>query len=301
MTDQSVSNQSRSTGSPLVKRGLAEMLKGGVIMDVVNPEQAKVAEDAGAVAVMALERVPSDIRKDGGVSRMSDPEMIQGIQQVCSIPVMAKARIGHFAEAQILQALNVDYIDESEVLTPADETHHIDKFAFDVPFVCGATNLGEALRRISEGACMIRSKGEAGTGNVVEAVRHIRSITGDIRKITQADEAELFEWAKQLRAPLPLVQEIAETGELPVPLFCAGGLSTPADASLVMQLGAQAVFVGSGIFKSDEPARRAAAIVEATTHFNDPQILAKVSRGLGAPMTGIEMDEVNQHYADRGW
>ncbi|NDH97831.1 MAG: pyridoxal 5'-phosphate synthase lyase subunit PdxS, partial [Actinobacteria bacterium] len=212
MTDQSLPSQARSTGSPLVKRGLAEMLKGGVIMDVVNPEQARIAEDAGAVAVMALERVPSDIRKEGGVSRMSDPEMIQGIQAVCSIPVMAKARIGHFAEAQILQSLGVDYIDESEVLTPADETHHIDKFAFDVPFVCGATNLGEALRRISEGACMIRSKGEAGTGNVVEAVRHIRSINGDIRKITQADAAELFEWAKQLRAPLPLIQEIAETG-----------------------------------------------------------------------------------------
>ena len=213
MTDQSLSSQARSTGSPLVKRGLAEMLKGGVIMDVVNPEQARIAEDSGAVAVMALERVPSDIRKEGGVSRMSDPEMIQGIQEVCSIPVMAKARIGHFAEAQILQSLGVDYIDESEVLTPADEAHHIDKFAFDVPFVCGATNLGEALRRISEGACMIRSKGEAGTGNVVEAVRHIRSINGDIRKITQADSAELFEWAKQLRAPLPLIQEIAETGE----------------------------------------------------------------------------------------
>ena len=231
MTDQSLPSQARSTGSPLVKRGLAEMLKGGVIMDVVNPEQARIAEDAGAVAVMALERVPSDIRKEGGVSRMSDPEMIQGIQAVCSIPVMAKARIGHFAEAQILQSLGVDYIDESEVLTPADETHHIDKFAFDVPFVCGATNLGEALRRISEGACMIRSKGEAGTGNVVEAVRHIRSINGDIRKITQADAAELFEWAKQLRAPLPLIQEIAETGELPVPVFCAGGIATPADAS----------------------------------------------------------------------
>ena len=277
----------RATGSPLVKRGLAEMLKGGVIMDVVNPEQARVAEDAGAVAVMALERVPSDIRKDGGVSRMSDPEMISGIQATVSIPVMAKARIGHFAEAQILQALDVDYIDESEVLTPADETHHIDKWAFDVPFVCGATNLGEALRRISEGACMIRSKGEAGTGNVVEAVRHIRSIVGDIKKIGQADEAELFEWAKQLRAPLPLVQEIAETGELPVPLFCAGGLSTPADASLVMQLGAQAVFVGSGIFKSDEPAKMAAAIVEAATHYQDPDILVKVSTGLGDAMKGL--------------
>jgi len=301
MTDQSLPSQARSTGSPLVKRGLAEMLKGGVIMDVVNPEQARIAEDAGAVAVMALERVPSDIRKEGGVSRMSDPEMIQGIQEVCSIPVMAKARIGHFAEAQILQSLGVDYIDESEVLTPADETHHIDKFAFDVPFVCGATNLGEALRRISEGACMIRSKGEAGTGNVVEAVRHIRSINGDIRKITQADSAELFEWAKQLRAPLPLIQEIAETGELPVPVFCAGGIATPADASLVMQLGAQAVFVGSGIFKSDEPVKMANAIVEAATHYQDPQILAKVSAGLGDAMKGLEMATLETKLAERGW
>lgn len=301
MTDQSLSGQARSTGSPLVKRGLAEMLKGGVIMDVVNPEQARIAEDSGAVAVMALERVPSDIRKEGGVSRMSDPEMIQGIQEVCSIPVMAKARIGHFAEAQILQSLGVDYIDESEVLTPADEAHHIDKFAFDVPFVCGATNLGEALRRISEGACMIRSKGEAGTGNVVEAVRHIRSINGDIRKITQADSAELFEWAKQLRAPLPLIQEISETGELPVPVFCAGGIATPADASLVMQLGAQAVFVGSGIFKSDEPVKMANAIVEAATHYQDPQILAKVSTGLGDAMKGLEMATLETKLAERGW
>ena len=303
MTDQSLSSQARSTGSPLVKRGLAEMLKGGVIMDVVNPEQARIAEDSGAVAVMALERVPSDIRKEGGVSRMSDPEMIQGIQEVCSIPVMAKARIGHFAEAQILQSLGVDYIDESEVLTPADEAHHIDKFAFDVPFVCGATNLGEALRRISEGACMIRSKGEAGTGNVVEAVRHIRSINGDIRKITQADSAELFEWAKQLRAPLPLIQEIAETGELPVPVFCAGGIATPADASLVMQLGAQAVFVGSGIFKSSDPARRARAIVRATTHFEDPKAVAEASRGLGGAMPGIETDKLpeSELLQVRGW
>jgi pyridoxal 5'-phosphate synthase pdxS subunit len=277
------------------------MLKGGVIMDVVNAEQAKIAEDAGATAVMALERVPADIRVDGGVARMSDPAMIEGIQAAVTIPVMAKARIGHFAEAQILQALGVDYIDESEVLTPADEAHHIDKWAFTVPFVCGATNLGEALRRISEGACMIRSKGEAGTGNVVEAVRHLRSITGDIRKLTLADSAELFQWAKELRAPLPLVQEIAQTGELPVPLFCAGGLATPADASLAMQLGAQAVFVGSGIFKSDDPAPRAKAIVEATTHFNDADILAKVSRGLGAPMTGIGMDEIEVTFADRGW
>ena len=291
----------RATGTVAVKRGLAEMLKGGVIMDVVNAEQAKVAEDAGACAVMALERVPADIRRDGGVARMSDPEMIEGIQAVCSIPVMAKARIGHFVEAQILQALGVDYVDESEVLTPADETHHIDKFAFTVPFVCGATNLGEALRRISEGACMIRSKGEAGTGNIVEAVRHLRSILGDIRKITQADSAELFEWAKRLQAPLGLVQEIAETGKLPVPLFCAGGLATPADAALAMQLGADAVFVGSGIFKSDDPAPRARAIVEATTNFRDAHILAKVSRNLGAPMTGINMDEPHTKFADRGW
>ncbi len=294
-------NPQRSTGTFGVKRGLAEMLKGGVIMDVVTPEHAKIAEDAGACAVMALERVPADIRKDGGVARMSDPEMIEGIQQVVSIPVMAKARIGHFVEAQILEALGVDFIDESEVLTPADEAHHIDKFAFTVPFVCGATNLGEALRRVSEGAAMIRSKGEAGTGNVVEAVRHLRSILGDIRKITQADSAELFEWAKRLQAPLPLVQEIAETGRFPVPIFCAGGLATPADAALAMQLGAEAVFVGSGIFKSGDPERRAKAIVEATTHFRDPHILAKVSRGLGAPMTGIGMDEVAVKYAERGW
>ncbi len=294
------------TGSPehgtdRVKRGLAEMLKGGVIMDVVDPAQAKIAEDAGAVAVMALERVPSDIRRDGGVARMSDPEMIEGIKEVVTIPVMAKARIGHFAEAQVLEALGVDYVDESEVLTPADEAHHIDKWAFTVPFVCGATNLGEALRRISEGACMLRSKGEAGTGNVVEAVRHLRSILGDVRKITQADSAELYEWAKRLQAPIGLVQELAETGELPVPLFCAGGLATPADAALVMQLGAQAVFVGSGIFKSDDPARRAKAIVEATTHFTDASIVAKVSRGLGAAMPGLEIDQLDTTFADRGW
>ncbi|MGF1598245.1 MAG: pyridoxal 5'-phosphate synthase lyase subunit PdxS [Acidimicrobiales bacterium] len=291
----------RADGTVRVKRGLAEMLKGGVIMDVVTPEQARIAEEAGAVAVMALERVPADIRADGGVARMSDPEMIEGIKAITTIPVMAKARIGHFVEAQILQALGVDYVDESEVLTPADDTHHIDKWAFTVPFVCGATNLGEALRRISEGACLIRSKGEAGTGNVVEAVRHLRSITGDIRRITQADEPELFDWAKRLQAPLPLVQEIAETGQLPVPLFCAGGLATPADAALAMQLGAQAVFVGSGIFKSADPAPRAKAIVEATTNYNDPEILAKVSRGLGAPMTGIGMDELDVRLADRGW
>lgn len=297
-----MNEQSTSTGTPLVKRGLAEMLKGGVIMDVVNPEQAKIAEDAGAVAVMALERVPADIRVDGGVARMSDPEMIEGIQEICTIPVMAKARIGHFVEAQILESLGVDYVDESEVLTPADETHHIDKWAFKVPFVCGATNLGEALRRISEGACMIRSKGEAGTGDVVQAVRHLRTINGDIKKLTLADSAELFEWAKQLQAPLPLVQEIAETGKLPVPMFCAGGLATPADAALAMQLGAESVFVGSGIFKSADPAPRARAIVEATTNFNDPAILAKVSRGLGAPMTGIGMDELGDlKFEDRGW
>src|ERR671912_3133 len=279
-----------------VKVGLARMLEGGVIMDVVDAEQAKIAEDAGASAVMALERVPSDIRRDGGVARMSDPAMIKGIQAAVTIPVMAKARIGHFAEAQVLEALEVDYIDESEVLTPADEANHIEKQAFEVPFVCGATNLGEALRRISEGAAMIRSKGEAGTGNVVEAVRHLRSIIGDIKRIGQADQAELFGWAKQLQAPLPLVQEIAETGKLPVPLFCAGGLATPADAALAMQLGAEAVFVGSGIFKSDDPSPRAKAIVEATTHFRDPDILAKVSRGLGAPMTGIGMDELDVRY-----
>ena len=292
-----------TVGTVRVKRGLAEMLKGGVIMDVVTPEHAKVAEDAGACAVMALERVPADIRRDGGVARMSDPEMIEGIQEAVRIPVMAKARIGHFVEAQILESLGVDFVDESEVLTPADETHHIDKFAFTVPFVCGATNLGEALRRVSEGASMIRSKGEAGTGNIVEAVRHLRSILGDIRRITQADQAELFQWAKQLQAPLPLVQEIAETGRFPVPIFCAGGIATPADAALAMQLGAEAVFVGSGIFKSDDPAPRAKAIVEATTHFRDPQILAKVSRGLGAPMTGIGIDELlpAERFAQRGW
>ena len=301
MSDVPAARPAPATGTQLVKRGLAEMLKGGVIMDVVDPEQAKVAEDAGAVAVMALERVPSDIRRDGGVARMSDPEMIEGIKAVTTIPVMAKARIGHFVEAQILEALGVDYVDESEVLTPADEAHHIDKWAFTVPFVCGATNLGEALRRISEGACMIRSKGEAGTGNVVEAVRHLRSITGDIRKITQADPAELFEWAKRLQAPLPLVQEIHGTGKLPVPLFCAGGLAIPADAALAMQLGAEAVFVGSGIFKSDNPSARAKAIVEATTHFADPAILAKVSRGLGPAMPGLEIGSLDTTFADRGW
>ena len=277
------------------------MLKGGVIMDVVDAGQARIAEDAGATAVMALERVPSDIRRDGGVARMSDPEMIEAIQAAVTIPVMAKARIGHFAEAQILESLGVDYVDECEVLTPADEAHHIDKWAFTVPFVCGATNLGEALRRISEGACLIRSKGEAGTGNIVEAVRHLRSILGDLRRITQADAAELFDWAKQLRAPLPLVQEVADTGRLPVPMFCAGGIATPADASLVMQLGAEAVFVGSGIFKSDDPAPRARAIVEATTNFADPTLLAKVSRGLGKAMPGLEIGSLETRLADRGW
>jgi pyridoxal 5'-phosphate synthase pdxS subunit len=277
------------------------MLRGGVIMDVVNPMQAKIAEDAGAVAVMALERVPSDIRRDGGVARMSDPEMIVEIQAAVSIPVMAKARIGHFAEAQILASLDVDYIDESEVLTPADEANHIDKWNFDVPFVCGATNLGEALRRISEGACMIRSKGEAGTGNVVEAVRHLRSIMGDIKKIGVADEVELYQWAKELRAPLELIQEIAETGSLPVPMFCAGGIATPADASLVMQLGAEACFVGSGIFKSSQPEIMARAIVEATTHYEDASVVAKVSTGLGEAMKGLELATLETRLAERGW
>jgi len=291
----------RQTGSARVKRGLAEMLRGGVIMDVVTPEQAKVAEDSGAVAVMALERVPADIRRDGGVARMSDPAMIEGIQAAVTVPVMAKCRIGHFAEAQVLESLGVDYIDESEVLTPADEAYHVDKWAFTVPFVCGATNLGEALRRISEGACLIRSKGEAGTGNIVEAVRHLRSILGDIRKLTLADPAELYGWAKELRAPVELVQEVAERGELPVPLFCAGGIATPADAALVMQLGAQSVFVGSGIFKSDDPMPRAKAIVEATTHFRDAAIVAKVSRGLGEAMRGEEISSLDVKLADRGW
>jgi pyridoxal 5'-phosphate synthase pdxS subunit len=289
------------TGTERVKRGLAEMLRGGVIMDVVTAEQAKIAEDAGAVAVMALERVPADIRRDGGVARMSDPALIEAIKEAVTVPVMAKARIGHFAEAQVLQALGVDYVDESEVLTPADEAHHIDKWAFSVPFVCGATNLGEALRRIAEGACMIRSKGEAGTGDVKEAVRHLRSILGDIGALTQADSAERYGWAKRLQAPIDLVQEVADTGRLPVPLFCAGGLATPADAALVMQLGAEAVFVGSGIFKSDDPARRARAIVEATTHYADAEIVAKVSRGLGEAMRGEESSKVETRLADRGW
>ena len=299
--DTTPSTTDRSTGTFRVKRGLADMLRGGVIMDVVNAEQAKIAEDAGAVSVMALERVPSDIRRDGGVARMSDPELIEGIQAAVTIPVMAKARIGHFAEAQVLESLEVDYIDESEVLTPADEANHIDKWAFDIPFVCGATNLGEALRRISEGAAMIRSKGEAGTGNIVEAVRHLRSILGDIRRITVADEAELYAWAKELRAPVDLVIEISETGKLPVPLFCAGGIATPADASLVLQLGAEAVFVGSGIFKAEDPTLMARAIVEATANFEDASVVAKVSRGLGAAMPGQEMSEVAERLSDRGW
>ena len=289
------------TGTVRVKRGLAEMLRGGVIMDVVDADQARIAQDAGAVAVMALERVPSDIRRDGGVARMSDPSMIENIQATVTIPVMAKCRIGHFAEAQILESLGVDYIDESEVLTPADEAHHVDKWAFTTPFVCGATNLGEALRRISEGACMIRSKGEAGTGNIVEAVRHLRSILGTIRSLTVADESELFVWAKELRAPLELVQEVAQLGELPVPMFCAGGIATPADASLVLQLGAQAVFVGSGIFKSSDPASRAKAIVEATTHYREPAIVAKVSRGLGEAMPGEEIAGLETRLSERGW
>jgi pyridoxal 5'-phosphate synthase pdxS subunit len=297
----SESPQNSEVGTARVKRGLAEMLRGGVIMDVVTPEQAKVAEDAGAVAVMALERVPADIRRDGGVARMSDPSMIEGIQAAVTIPVMAKCRIGHFAEAQVLASLGVDYIDESEVLTPADEAHHVDKWGFTVPFVCGATNLGEALRRIGEGACMIRSKGEAGTGNIVEAVRHLRSILGAIRGLTVAGPEELSAAAKEHRAPLELVQEVAARGELPVPMFCAGGIATPADASLVMQLGAQAVFVGSGIFKSEQPDVMAKAIVEATTHFAAPAIVAKVSRGLGAAMRGAEIDQLETKLAERGW
>jgi pyridoxal 5'-phosphate synthase pdxS subunit len=286
-----------------VKSGLAEMLKGGVIMDVVNPEQAKTAEDAGACAVMALERVPADIRRDGGVARMSDPEMISGIQEAVSIPVMAKARIGHFMEARVLEALDVDYIDESEVLTPADEANHIDKWDFKVPFVCGATNLGEALRRIGEGAAMIRSKGEAGTGDIVEAVRHLRKIRSELRRLTVMDPEELPSMAKELQAPLPLVRQIADAGKLPVVLFCAGGIATPADASLVMQLGAEGVFVGSGIFKSDNPERRARAIVEATTHFRDPARVAAASTGLGRAMESLETSklESEQLLSPRGW
>jgi pyridoxal 5'-phosphate synthase pdxS subunit len=275
-----------------LKTGLAEMLKGGVIMDVVTPEEAKIAEEAGACAVMALERVPSDIRRDGGVARMSDPAMIKGIQEAVTIPVMAKARIGHFAEAQVLQALEVDYIDESEVLTPADERNHIEKLAFEVPFVCGATNLGEALRRLGEGAAMIRSKGEAGTGNVVEAVRHMREITSGIKRLAQLRPEELSAEAKEHQAPIEVVREVAAAGKLPVPLFCAGGIATPADAALMMQLGAEGNFVGSGIFKSSDPARRAKAIVEATTHFNDPERVAAASIGLGEAMPGLEIADL---------
>ena len=279
------------------------MLKGGVIMDVVDAEQAKIAEDAGACAVMALERVPADIRKDGGVARMSNPKMIKEIQDSVSIPVMAKVRIGHFVEAQVLQSLSIDFIDESEVLTPADETNHVDKFEFDAPFVCGATNLGEALRRIGEGAAMIRSKGEAGTGNVVEAVRHMREIVGGIKRLTTLSSTELPTAAKELQAPLELVREVATTGWLPVPVFCAGGIATPADAALMMQLGAEGNFVGSGIFKSDDPERRAKAIVEATTHFNDAERIAAASEQLGEAMPGIEMAALGEdgRLAGRGW
>jgi pyridoxal 5'-phosphate synthase pdxS subunit len=286
-----------------VKAGLAEMLKGGVIMDVVTSEEAKIAEDAGAAAVMALERVPADIRRDGGVARMSDPAMIRAIQEAVSIPVMAKARIGHFAEAQVLEALEVDYVDESEVLTPADEANHIDKWAFKVPFVCGATNLGEALRRIGEGAAMIRSKGEAGTGDIVQAVRHLRAIGGEIRRLTTLDSAELATAAKELAAPLNLVREVAAAGRLPVVMFCAGGIATPADAALVMQLGAEGVFVGSGIFKSEDPARRARAIVDATTNFRDPVRIAAASAGLGRAMESLETAKLEdeQLLAPRGW
>jgi len=290
-------------GTDRVKRGMAEMLKGGVIMDVVDAEQARIAEDAGAVAVMALERVPADIRRDGGVARMSDPDMIDGIQAAVSIPVMAKARIGHFVEAQVLQAIGVDYVDESEVLTPADYAHHIDKRAFTVPFVCGATNLGEALRRIAEGAAMIRSKGEAGTGDVSQATTHIRTILGEIRRLTVLDETELFEAAKLMSAPVDLVRETAALGRLPVVLFTAGGVATPADAAMMMQLGADGVFIGSGIFKSGDPARRARACVEATAYFEDAERIAKVSRGLGEAMVGISADALGagELLATRGW
>lgn len=291
------------TGTYRVKRGMAEMVKGGVIMDVVNPEQARIAEDAGAVAVMALERVPADIRAQGGVARMSDPDMIEGIKDAVTIPVMAKARIGHFAEAQVLQAIGVDYIDESEVLTPADYSNHINKWNFTVPFVCGATNLGEALRRITEGAAMIRSKGEAGTGDVSNAVTHIRSINASIRRLQAMDPDELYVAAKELQAPYELVKEVAEKGKLPVVLFTAGGIATPADAAMMMQLGADGVFVGSGIFKSGDPAKRAAAIVKATNMYDDSSVVADVSRSLGEAMVGINVDglPVDHRLADRGW
>jgi pyridoxal 5'-phosphate synthase pdxS subunit len=298
-----VTENQGTTGTSAVKRGMADMLKGGVIMDVIDAQQARIAQDAGAVAVMALERVPADIRRDGGVARMSDPDMIESIIDAVSIPVMAKARIGHFVEAQVLQSLGVDYIDESEVLTPADEVNHINKWNFTVPFVCGATDLGEALRRIGEGAAMIRSKGEAGTGNVVEATRHMRQILNDIRRLSTLDEDELFVAAKELRAPVGLVQEVAEKAALPVVLFTAGGIATPADAAMMMQLGAQGVFVGSGIFKSGDPVKRAEAIVKATTFYNDPDVIAKVSRGLGEAMVGINISTLptDQRFADRGW
>ena len=291
------------TGSSRVKRGLAEMLKGGVIMDVIDAEQARIAEDAGAVAVMALERVPADIRAQGGVARMSDPDLIDEIIASVSIPVMAKARIGHFVEAQVLQSLGVDYIDESEVLTPADYANHIDKWQFTVPFVCGATNLGEALRRINEGAAMIRSKGEAGTGDVSEATKHIRTIKAEINRLTSMTKDELYVAAKELQAPYELVAEIAETGKLPVVLFTAGGVATPADAALMMQLGADGVFVGSGIFKSGNPAKRAAAIVKATTFYDDPSVVAETSRGLGEAMVGINVADLPAPHrlAERGW
>jgi pyridoxal 5'-phosphate synthase pdxS subunit len=293
----------RDEATFLVKTGLAEMLKGGVIMDVVTSEQASVAEQAGAAAVMALERVPADIRRDGGVARMSDPEMIAGIQQAVSIPVMAKARIGHFMEARVLESLEVDYVDESEVLTPADERNHIDKWGFKVPFVCGATNLGEALRRIGEGAAMIRSKGEAGTGDIVEAVRHMRQITGEIKCLHTLGDDELATASKELPAPLELVREVAQGGRLPVVLFCAGGIATPADAALMMALGAEGVFVGSGIFKSADPPARARAIVEATTHWQDAERVAQASKGLGTPMDSLESSKLEdgQLLAQRGW
>jgi pyridoxal 5'-phosphate synthase pdxS subunit len=291
------------TGTFRVKAGLAQMLKGGVIMDVTNAEQARIAEDGGACAVMALERVPADIRAQGGVARMADPEKILGIMEAVTIPVMAKCRIGHFVEAQVLEALGVDYIDESEVLTPADEAHHVDKHAFKVPFVCGCRNLGEALRRIGEGAAMIRTKGEAGTGNVVEAVRHARAVLGEMRRLTTMPPEEWMAYAKEIGAPYELVKEVAETGTLPVVNFAAGGIATPADAALMMQLGVDGVFVGSGIFKSGDPARRAKAIVEATTHYNDPGIIARVSRGLGEAMVGIEISAIPEAelLAERGW
>src|SRR4249920_131750 len=303
-SDQSLTpDNSSSTGTTRVKRGMAEMLKGGVIMDVVNAEQARVAEDAGAVAVMALERVPADIRVEGGVARMSDPEMIRAIQEAVSIPVMAKCRIGHFAEAQILEALEIDYIDESEVLTPADLEHHVDKWKFTVPFVCGCTNLGEALRRISEGAAMIRTKGEAGTGDIVNAVTHMRSVFGGIRRLQSLRTEELYAEAKELRAPFELVQWVAENGKLPVVTFTAGGIATPADAALCMQLGADGVFVGSGIFKSTNPSERAKAIVEATTHYQDAAVLARVSQGLGDAMTGLAAAGIppEELLETRGW